>query len=43
MALVTIFVIALDLRDHAWPGLKDGDRMNVTLVVKHLRHADFFA
>src|SRR5260221_14574005 len=40
---IAIFVVALDLRDHAWASLKDGDRMNVTLVVKHLRHADFLA
>jgi hypothetical protein len=40
---IAFFVVALDLRDHAWPGLQDGDRMNVTLVVKHLRHADLLA
>src|SRR3954447_5537210 len=42
-SFITFFIVALDLRDHAWAGLQDGDRVNVTLVVKHLSHADFLA
>src|SRR5579859_1183142 len=32
----------LKLRNHAWPSLQHRDRVNLTLVVKELRHADFF-
>src|SRR6266700_1341139 len=40
---ITIFGGALDLRDHARPRLQYGDRVNVTLVVVNLGHADFFS
>src|SRR5262249_30700982 len=39
---VTFFRSALELRDHARPGLKHRNRMHIALVVIDLGHADFF-
>ena len=41
--VVSVFGLRLVLRDHAGPGLQNGGRMHVALVVEELRHADFLA
>src|ERR1700743_49863 len=40
---ITVFIVALNLRNYAWSGLQNRDRVNFTVVIKDLRHADFFA
>src|SRR5271166_444007 len=38
---ISVLGLRLVLRDHAGPSLQHGHGMNVALVVKELRHADF--
>src|SRR5271166_448171 len=41
--IVAVLGCRLALRHHAWAGLQHRDRVNITLVIEELRHANFLA